>query len=118
MGHSGYAYEAAKERLEHKFGSQRRQNAIRLEELETFKPLRPDNSRNLEEFADLLDIAVINLKEAGRSAALGDGSLFLKLQKKMMEPMLTCYQSWVYENFKIRGIEWSLRASASMRAVC
>ena len=64
LGHSGYAYEAAKERLERKFGGQRRQNAIRLEELENFKPLRPDNSKDLEDFAGLLDIAVINLKEA------------------------------------------------------
>ena len=30
LGHSGYAYEAAKERLELKFGSQRHQNAINL----------------------------------------------------------------------------------------
>ena len=63
LGHSGYAYEAAKERLERKFGGQRRQNAIRLEELENFKPLRPDNSKDLEDFADLLDIAVTNLKD-------------------------------------------------------
>ena len=48
LGHSGYAYEAAEERLERKFGGQRRQNAIRLEEVENFKPLRPDNSKDLE----------------------------------------------------------------------
>ena len=105
LGHSGYAYEAAKERLERKFGGQRHQNAIRLEELENFKPLRPDNSKDLEDFADLLDIAVINLKEAGRSAELGDGSLYLKLQKKMTESMLTRYHRWVYENFKIESVE-------------
>ena len=93
MGHSGYAYEAAKERLERKFGGQRRQNAIRLEDLENFKPLRTDNSKDLEDFADLLDIAVVNLKEAGRSSELGDGSLYLKLQKKMTESMLTRYHA-------------------------
>ena len=53
--------------------------------------------------ADLLDIAVINLKEAGRSAELGDGSLYLKLQKKMTESMLTRYHRWVYE--KIESVE-------------
>ena len=74
LGHSGYAYEAAKE-TRTKFGGQRRQNAIRLEELANFKLLRPDNSKDLEDFADLLDIAVINLKQAGRSAELGDVSL-------------------------------------------
>ena len=40
LGHSGYAYEAAKERLERNFGGQRRQNVIRLEDLDSFKPLR------------------------------------------------------------------------------
>ena len=59
LGHSGYAYEAAKEKLECKFGGQRRQNAINLEELDNFKPLRPDNSKDLEDFADMLDVAVI-----------------------------------------------------------
>ena len=101
LGHSGYAYEAAKERLERTFGGQRRQNAIRLEELKSFKPLWPDSSKDLEDCADLLNIVIINLKEAGRSAELGDGSLYLKLQKKMTEPMLTGYHRWVYGNFKI-----------------
>ena len=50
LGHSGYAYEAAKERLEQRFGGQRRQNAIGLEELENLKPLRPDNSKTLQIF--------------------------------------------------------------------
>ena len=49
LGHSGYANKAAKERLERKFGGQRRQNAIRLEEVENFKPLRPDNSKDLKD---------------------------------------------------------------------
>jgi len=94
LGHSVYSYEAAKERLERKFGSEWHQNAIRLEELENFKPLPPNNSKGLEDFADLLDIAVISLKEVGRSV------LYFKLRKKMTEPMLTPYRRWVYENFK------------------
>ena len=69
------------------------------------KPLRPDNSKDMEDFADLLDIAVIILKEAGGSAELGDGSLYLKLQKKMTEPMLARYHRWVYENFMIASVE-------------
>ena len=82
LGHSGYAYEAAKERLERKFGGKRRQITINLEELETFKPIRPDNSKDIENFSDLLHIAVINLKEAGRIEDLGDGSLYLKNFRK------------------------------------
>ena len=105
MRHSGYAYEAAKERLERKFAGQRRQNAIRLGELENFKPLRFDNSKVFGRLCRSVGHSIINLKEAGRSAELGDGSLYLKLQKKMTEPMLTRYHRWVYENFKIESME-------------
>ena len=72
------AYKAAKDRLEHKYGGRRRQIAIYLEELEQFKQIRLGNSRDLEHFADLLDVAVINLKEAGQNHELRDGTLYTK----------------------------------------
>ena len=53
------AYEAMMDRLERKYGGRRRQIAIYLEELEQFKQIRIGNSRDLEHFADLLDVAVI-----------------------------------------------------------
>ena len=114
LGHSGYANKAAKERLERKFGGQRRQNAIKLEKMENFEPLRPYHSNDLEDFADLLDKAVINFKEAGRSAELGVWSLYLKLQKKMTEPMLTRYHCWVYGNF-LTSNPWKACESGSYK---
>ena len=65
LGHSSFAYEAAKDRLERKYGGKRRKVAIFLEDLERFKQIRSDSAEELEQFADLLDLAVINLKEAG-----------------------------------------------------
>ena len=65
LGHSAYAYKAAKERLDRKYGGKRRQIAIYLEDLENFRQIRLGSTRDLENFADLLDIAIINLKEAG-----------------------------------------------------
>ena len=62
LGHSGAAYEATKDRLERKFGGMRRQIAIYMEELENFRQIRNGNAKDLEQFADLLDIAIINLK--------------------------------------------------------
>ena len=78
LGHSATAYEAAKERLERKYGGRRRQIAVYLEDLENFKQVRSGNARELEQLADLLDIAIINLKEAGHFHELGDGSLYNK----------------------------------------
>ena len=63
-GHSASAYEAAKTRLERKYGGRRRQIALHLEELENFKPLRPGYPKDIERSADILDITVANLKEA------------------------------------------------------
>jgi len=50
--------------LERKFGRQRRQIALYLEEIDSFKPVRVGNTRDLEKLADLFDVAIVNLKEA------------------------------------------------------
>ena len=46
MGHSALAYEAAKEKLERKYGGSRRQVARYLEELENFRAIRSGNSKD------------------------------------------------------------------------
>ena len=88
LGHSGTAYEAAKERLERKFGGMRRQIAIYVEDLENFSQIRAGNAKDLEQFADLLDITIINLKETNQHHELGNGSLYTKLQRKLPQSML------------------------------
>ena len=102
LGHSDAAYETAKERLERKFGGKRRQIALHLEELE---PLRPGNARDLERLADLLDVTVVNLREAGRHDELGSGSLYLSLCKKLTETMLAHYHRWIHENGRWQSVE-------------
>ena len=52
--------------MERKFGGKRRQIAIYLDELEWFQQIRLGNARDLEQYADLLDVAIINLQEAGQ----------------------------------------------------
>ncbi|CAC5416212.1 unnamed protein product [Mytilus coruscus] len=115
LGHSAVAYDAAKERLERKYGGQRRQITMYIEELETFKPTREGFAKHIEKFADLLDIAVVNLKEAGRFEELMNGSLYNKLQRKMTESMLWRYHRWIFESGKIESVEclreWILQES-------
>ena len=45
----------------------------------------------MEKYADLLDIAIVNLKEANHLDELRDGLLYMKLQKKLPASMLTRY---------------------------
>lgn len=100
LGHSASAYEEAKSRLERKYCGRRRQIALHLEELDNFKPVRPGHRKDIERFTDILDIAVVNLKEARRNEELGNGPLYAKLQKKMTEQMLAQYHRWVYKRNK------------------
>ena len=105
LGHSSHAYEAAKERLERKYGGLRRKLVLYLDELDSFKPIREDQPKDLEKFADLLDVAVINLKENDREEELGNGTFYRKLQRKLPEKMLTHYQRWTFENKKKGNVE-------------
>ena len=65
---------------------------LHMDELEYFKPIRVDDAKDVEKFADLLDIAVINLKEENRIEELGNGTFYHKRLKKMPETMITQYQ--------------------------
>ena len=69
------------------------------------RPVRFGNSRDLEQFAYILDITIINLKENGNCEELGDGSLYFRLQKKLPEIMLTQYQRWIYEKRRQPSVE-------------
>ena len=105
LGYSAAAYETAKDRLERKFGGQRRQIALYLEEIDSFKLVCLGNPKDLEKYADLLDIAIVNLKEANRLEELKDGLLYMKLQQKLPASMLTQYHRWIFENHKIESVE-------------
>ena len=97
LGHSATAYEAAKDRLERKYGGKRRQVAIYLDDLDKFSQIRPGNTHDLEQFADLLEIAIMNLQETGHHHKLGNGFLYAKLQTKLTESMLAKYHRWIFE---------------------
>ena len=69
-----------------------------MEDLEQFQQIQSGNAEELERFADLLDITIINLKEAGDHQDLGDGSLYIQLQKKLSQSLLARYHRWLFEN--------------------
>ena len=70
--------------------------------------MRPGSAKDLDSFADLLDMLVVNLRESKRLEELGNGSLYLKAQKKLSETMLANYHRWIYEQSKPESVE-SLR---------
>ena len=76
LGYTQVAYEAAKKRPVRKYGGNRRQIQSHLDELKRMKPLKEDDVKELEKFADILERAVINLKENGRPSDLEGGTLY------------------------------------------
>lgn len=100
LGHSAAAYEAAKERLEREYGGRRRQLALYLEELDSFPPVRQGSAAELKKFSNILDVAVINLEEAGKDSELSDGLLYARLQKKLPEQIVASFRRWIFEKEK------------------
>ena len=105
LGHSPSAYEAAKDRLERKYGGKRRQKAILLDDIEQFRQVQPGNAEDLEHFADLLDLTIINLTEADEFQDLGDGTLYTHLQRKLPQHMLARYHRWIFEKSMTESVE-------------
>ncbi|CAC5420462.1 unnamed protein product [Mytilus coruscus] len=77
--------------------------------------MREGFAKDIENFAYLLDTAVVILKEAGRFEELKNGSLHNQLQRKMTESMLSRYHRWIFESGKIESVEclreWILQES-------
>ena len=104
LGHSAADYEAAKSRLERKYGGKRRALTLRLEELDAFKPIREDNEKDLERFSELLDGIVVNLKDANQEAELGNGLLYITLQRKFNKGLLSKYKQWVNDSHRVENV--------------
>ena len=98
LGYSTEAYEAAKARLVRKYGGSRRQVQSHLDELKKLKPLEENNPKELEKFADILERAVITLKENGRESDLESGTLRTIILVKIPERLLAQYYRWIKEN--------------------
>ena len=88
LGYSAAAYEASKERLERRHGGKRRQVAIYQDDLDKFEQIKPGNAQDFEQFADLLEIAIMNIKETGHHNELRNGFLYVKLRTKLTVSML------------------------------
>ena len=107
VGHSHEAYELAKQRLGRRYGGERRKITIFLDEVENFHRIKPGNALELEKFANLLDILIINLKESQLTQELGSGILYLKLQQKLHKGLLSSLHRWLHEE-KLEGSVSSL----------
>ena len=105
LGHSSAAYDVGKRHLDRRFDGDRRCIARLHAAIEKAKPVPPGNLKDLELSVDLLDIVVINLKYAEQIDELKAGSLYLQVQKKLPETLLTHYDRRIFEKGKEQSVE-------------
>ncbi|CAB4008450.1 Hypothetical predicted protein [Paramuricea clavata] len=105
LGYSQEAYNAARARLERKYGGSWRQVQSHLEEFKKLKPLQKENAKALEIFADVLEWAVICLKENGRQADLEAGTLYTIVLEKIPEKLLSQNYRWLREKQNEESME-------------
>ena len=97
LGNSAGAYKQSIEVLEKKYGGVRRRTAMYLEQVEKFMPMKNENPEELERFSDLLNLLILSFEDSNRTEDLGNGFLFLQLQKKLTNSLLTQFHCWIHE---------------------
>ena len=88
LGFEGEIFVKALERLDERYGGQRRIYLALMSDIDKFRPIRLNERKDLESFARLLDEVVEKLESIGRSDELKNGFLYEKLLKKFPGKML------------------------------
>ena len=96
-GYSDHAYEAAKARLNRKYGGTRRQVQAHIGELRKMRPINADNPKELDRFADVLERTVVSLKENKKFADLEGETLYAIVLEKLRQALLSQYYRWIKE---------------------
>ena len=105
LGYSDHAYEAAKARLNRKYGGNRRQVQAHIDELRKMRPIDADNPRELERFADIVERTVVSLQENKNFADLEGGTLYAIVLEKLPQALLSQYYRWVKEKGSMESLE-------------
>lgn len=81
----------AKSRFYRNYGGSRRQVQSHLEELKQLQPHQNNNTKELENFANVLERPVITLNENHRKSHLEGGALYTAILQKIPERLLAQY---------------------------
>ena len=98
FGFSENAYERAKDKLEKKFGGERRLQLKHLASLRSWPKLRPQNLEDLEGFVSVLDRVLIAIQDSGSGGELRDQNLSLTAKEKLPEEDIQAYKFWLVQN--------------------
>ena len=108
LTHCTASYITAMQHLERKYGGERRLMTLRYGDLHKQKMVREGSARELERFGELVESIIISSTQAGRHGELGVGALYMLVQQKLSQNMLTAYYKWLRDNQKIESV-WAIR---------
>ena len=97
-GFSINAYERAKEKLEKKYGGERRLQIKHLTALRGWQKVRPRNLEDMENFQGILERVWIALKDCGPGQKLQGHNLNLTAKEKLSEEDVQAYKHWLIDH--------------------
>ena len=119
LGFSASAYDGALERLKRKYGGKEREYRNLTEGIETFKPIRSGEVRDMERFVELLDTLIRRLTDLGRENELEDGFLYQRVIKKLPEDLAVLWLRWLRDGGESKNIknlfEWIREETEGIR---
>ena len=104
-GYLDHVYEAAKVRLNRKYGGNRQQVQAHIDELRKMRPINADNPRELERFADIVERTVVSLKENKKFADLEGGTLYAIVLEKLPQALVSQHYRWITEKGSMESLE-------------
>ena len=102
LGYTESAYEKAKEKLEKKYGGQRRLQIKHLTTLRNWKKVQPRNLEDVEEFQAVLERVSLSTKDGG---SFQSESLNLTAKEKLPEEDVQTYKHWLLDHLREDNFE-------------
>ncbi|KAJ8040732.1 Alpha-N-acetylgalactosaminide alpha-2,6-sialyltransferase 6 [Holothuria leucospilota] len=93
---SELGFQTALDKLERKYGGERRYLLMNLESLRCLKPIAMNDLKGLENLSDKLEIAIVSLRENKRIEEFQSDSMFYCVAKsKLPSPYIAHYKRWL-----------------------
>ena len=99
-------FKTALDKLDRKYGGERRFLIMHLDNVRSAKPVTVNDLKDLEDFNDKLELAVVSLKENKRTEEFDNDSMFYCVAKsKLPEGYIAHYKRWLVQKGKAENVE-------------
>ena len=105
LGYTSRQYQTALEKLDQKYGGEKRLLQRHLEAILRASPVEVTNLKELEIFSDRLTDVVVKLEDSDQHQELaGISALYIAVQQKLPGSLLIAYQEWLHRKPRKDGL--------------